>query len=80
MAYGPVGVEIAERVVGERGQVDDRVEASEIRGRDVADVERRATARSVRRSPEVAARVEERVEADDVVPGIAKHGASTEPM
>ena len=35
---GDLGREVAERVVGERGEVDDGVEAVEVLGGDVADV------------------------------------------
>ena len=36
---GEFGVEVAERIVGERGEVDDRVEALEVLGAHVAQVD-----------------------------------------
>ena len=36
---GQIGVEVAERIVGERGEVDDRVEALEVLGAHVAEVD-----------------------------------------
>jgi len=62
---GEVGVEVAERVVGEGAQVDDGVYALQVLGGDVAqvDVEERDL---VGRGPEVAIVEETGVEADDV--------------
>ena len=64
---GPLLVQIADGVVRECREMHDRVEAVEVRRRDVADV---AAHRRDRREvcAEVAALVEARVEADDVVP------------
>ena len=63
-----LGVEVAERVVRERGEVDDGVEAREFVCGHVADVEleRRQSGLD---GAEIAAAVEERVEPGHVVPG-----------
>ena len=58
-------VDVAERVVGERGQVDDRVVAAQVLGRHVAHVALERRNLGARR--EIAAAVEERVEPGDVV-------------
>ncbi len=62
----PIGVEIADRVVRERRQVHDRVEAGELLGTEIAHVAgERRDATGVR--AEVAAAVVERVDPHDVV-------------
>ena len=63
---GPLLVEVADRIVGERRQVDDRVEPLEVRGRHVANVAMHGHDRP-EVAPEVAPAVEARVEPDDVV-------------
>src|SRR5205085_10540377 len=62
-------VQVAERVVRERREVDDGVEAGQVRRGYVADVPRQLVQAPDLR-PEVAATVEERVQADDVVAGL----------
>ena len=69
-----LGVEVAERIVRERREMDDRVEAREVGRRDVADVGDRALD-ALRLGAEVAAAVEARVEPDDVVPGVGEVAA-----
>ena len=63
--YVHSGVEIAEWIVRQRGEVDDRVELLEIARPHGAHVAARWTAELVR--AEVTAAIEERVEPDDVV-------------
>ena len=64
-------IETAERVVRERGQVDDRVETSEVGGSDIADVAD-APGNPTRLRPEVTAAVEVGVEARDVMPAVGE--------
>src|SRR5919198_1648276 len=63
---GPRGVQVAERVVRERREVDDGVEPSQIGGAHVAEGPPKLLHPPELRA-EIAAAVEERVEADDVV-------------
>ena len=72
-------VEAPERIVRQRRKVDDGVEAAEVGRRDVADVlaDRRHRRRLL---TEIAAFVEIRVEAGDVVTGLASTPAMTEPI
>ncbi len=70
---GPASVQVAERVVGERRQVDDRVEAGEVLRADVAHVRASSVDRLLDRV-EVAAGVVGGVQADDLVPGAAQDG------
>ncbi len=63
----PLLVEVADRVVRQRRQVDDRVEPLEVRRRHVADVASHASGSRARSVAEVASLVEARVEPDDVV-------------
>ncbi len=61
-----LGVEVPERVVRECCEVDDRVEASELIGRDVPDVASDRRDRG-RRRPQDAVGEERGVETDDIV-------------
>jgi hypothetical protein len=68
---GQLGVQVAERIVRQRGEVDDGVHALEVGARDVAEV--LANRRHVGTGPDVGARLEQvAVEADDVVARGAK--------
>ncbi len=64
---GAARVEVAQRVVRDAGQVDDGVEALEVLGFDIADVEGQRLAVEHGRV-EIAAAKEAVVEADDFVP------------
>jgi hypothetical protein len=69
---GQVGVEVAERVVGKRRQVDDRVEAGQVGRGDVAHVHpQRRHLRPVLAEP--APLEVERVEPDDIMPSLSQH-------
>ena len=77
---GRLRVQVADRVVADRGEVDHGVEAGQVLALDVADVH-------LERSPPRAARAERAggeevgVEPDDLMPGpLAAIGTSTEPM
>jgi len=62
---GEVGVEIAQRIVGQRAEVDDRVEAAQVIGGDVAEIDVEG-GDLVGRGPEVAVVEVAGVEADDL--------------
>ena len=80
IAYVQSAFEVAERVVRERGEVHDRVEALEVRRRDVADVERERRRELVRSSPK--SQPGSRTVSSPTTRGRprAGSGASTEPM
>jgi hypothetical protein len=70
---GDVGVEVPDRVVAHRGQVDHRVEAGEVRGLDVAHVPvNRLDLRLDRPEPAIGEQVV--VQADDLVVGALQAG------
>lgn len=75
---GPALVQVAEGIVRQRREVHDRIESFEVGGSHVAHVE-------IQRGPElgglseVAAAVAERIEADDVMPGVAQRGSEHGP-
>jgi len=63
---GDLRVQVPERVVGDGGQVNDRVEAAQVLDADVADVHPQGRHRGGLR-PERAALVQRAVQADDLV-------------
>jgi hypothetical protein len=72
---GQAGIQIAQRVVRQRGQMQHRVEAFHVRLRQATDIF--TDLRDVLRSlPEVAAREEIGVQADNLMAGGAQDGAS----
>src|SRR5690606_176073 len=77
------GVEVADGVVGDRCEVDDRLEGGEVVGFDVTDVAG-ALLVAVGHRSEVATVVPAGVEPDDLVPGLPQeryhHGAEVAPV
>ena len=70
---GRLRVEVADRVVADRGEMDHGVEADEVLALDVADVRAHRLDLGWRR-PERAGGEEVGVEADDLVAGPLEHG------
>ena len=70
---GRLRVEVADRVVADRREVDDGVEAVEVLALDVADVAC-SDSTSACAAPKVQAAKRSRVESDDLVAGPLEHG------
>jgi hypothetical protein len=70
---GAVRIQVAEGIVGDRGQVDHGLEAAQVLDRDVADVAPQRARRAVI-GTEVAALEQQAVEPDHLVAGRLEHG------
>ena len=79
---GELGVEVAERIVGQAGEMDDGVEADEVGVLDVADVlaDRRDVIRRAEPVAEGAPLVKVAVEAGHVMAALAEQRYEDRPM